>query len=138
MAIARSTRKLVERALTRREAVGRAALAEALQAQSARAAEVARQVEAIAREQALAATVADPRLLNPAWRTLAGTRLEAARAATAAAEAACDTRREALADTRRTLRGFDALMTQQDAEAARAAARRDPLATLMLLPRPPA
>jgi hypothetical protein len=133
MAIARSTRNLVDRALARREAVQRADLAGALREQAARAAEEARLDAAIAREEAQAA-LADPLLSAAAWRAAAAARLLAARATRAQAEADCDARREVLADTRRTTRGFEALMAQQDAEARRAAARRDPLTELMLLP----
>lgn len=134
MAIARSTRTLVDRALSRREAAERAVLAEALRAQSARAADETHLGEAIAREEAHAA-LSDPLLSAAPWRAAAAARMTAVRRARAEAEAASQARRETLADTLRTARGFAALMDRQDAEAARTAARRDPLAELMLLPR---
>jgi hypothetical protein len=136
-----ATRALVARALKLREAGERAALAAAQQ-------EHARRIEAA---QGLAATIeaerrfaaggvaADPRLGGAgfgAWREAAANRLAEARQAAAAAEAACEPPREALFETMRTTKGFETLMARRDDERARAEARRDPLAQLMLLRRP--
>jgi hypothetical protein len=134
MAIARSTRILVDRALSRREAAERAVLSDALRHQNARAADETLLGEAIAREEAHVA-LADPLLSAAPWRAAAAARLLAVRRARVEAEAASEAQRETLAGTLRTARGFAALMDRQDEEAARTAARRDPLAELMLLPR---
>jgi len=133
MAITRSTRALVDRALTRREAVERAELAAALRTHAERAAAALRLDQAIAAEEAHVGA-AEPWFPVAAWRAAARTRLDAAHAATALAEQACEAPRDRLSDTRRTARGFETLMARQDAETARAAERRDPLAQLMLLP----
>jgi hypothetical protein len=137
-----ATRTLVARALKLREAGERAALGAAQN-------EHARRVEAA---QGLAATIeaegrfaaggaqADPGLSGPIfamWREAAGARLAQARQAAGAAEAACEPARAALSDTLRTTKGFETLMARRDDERARAEARRDPLAQLMLLPRRP-
>jgi hypothetical protein len=72
-----------------------------------------------------------------AWRQVAARQVAAAREATLRAEAASDGARAAMAETVRRETGFQRLMAEQDAEAARRAARRDMLAQLMVLARLP-
>ncbi len=128
-----ATRALVHRVLALHEAAGRAALAAARREHARCAAEAAARAEDFARERAAARDHAAPPAALAAWRDAAAAGVAAAQTSASAAEAACAPPREALADTLRTRHGFDALMERRDAEAARIAARRDPLLHLMVL-----
>ena len=141
MAVAMATRGLIARALRQQAAVRRAGVA-AADAVLARREEAERHLgAAVMREAAFApgdeAGAVVMAAVGAAWRQEASGWVASAREATRQAGEASDNARAALAETVRREKGFERLVAQQDAEAARRAARRDTLAQLMVLARLP-
>jgi len=136
-AMKQSTEGLVARILKAKEAAAKAALADAQQdvlhrheAMAAAGSVVQRERDAAA---ALAATLLAGVDLAP-WSAEADRRLNAARHAAAAAEAACEPPREALSTAVRTRLAFNTLLARQAHEGRRLASRKDPLQFLLALP----
>lgn len=136
-AMKQSTEGLVARILKAQEAAAKAALADAQQDVLRRHEAMTAAGSVVLREREAAASLAASPLagldLAP-WSAEAGRRLNAARHAAAAAEAACEHPREALSAAVRTRLAFDTLLARQAQEARRQASRKDPLQFLLALP----
>ena len=129
---------LIDRALHQQRSEAKTALAAADDAAAGCAAQVATISAGIARERAAADVLRQLPFVGLAfgpWHATAARHLQAAKAVLAAAEAACDDAREALAEVLRTERGMAVLAGELARKAARREAASDPLHDLLAMPR---